>query len=85
MLAEVEKIKRDVAKKYGINVKDMDGADRGRRISRARIEAMSVVREKTSCSFPEIGYYFGRRHHSTVVHACKVYARYPKRFSKGWF
>lgn len=82
MLAEVEKIKREVSRKYGVMPKDIDGPNRERRIIRARYEAMYRVRKETSCSFPEIGYYFGRRDHSTVVYACKVYEKYPNRFSR---
>lgn len=84
MLAEVEKIKREVGKKYGVSSKEIDGPSREKRIARARFEAMARVRTETECSYPEIGFYFGRRDHSTVIYACKIYNKYPKRFSQGW-
>jgi chromosomal replication initiator protein len=31
---------------------------------------MSLTRELTNLSFPEIGEAFGGRHHTTIMHAC---------------
>jgi chromosomal replication initiator protein len=31
---------------------------------------MSLTRELTNLSFPEIGGAFGGRHHTTIMHAC---------------
>lgn len=81
MLAEVEKIKREVGRKYGVTTKELEGPSRERRILRARFEAMGRVRKETSCSYPEIGYYFGRRDHTTVIYACRRYEKYPSWFS----
>jgi len=83
MLAEVEKIKREVGKKYGVMPKEMDGPSREKRIVRARYEAIGRIRAETDCSLPEIGYYFGRREHTTILYACRIYKKYPSRFSKG--
>ena len=38
---------------------------------RPRQIAMSLARELTNHSFPEIGEAFGSRHHTTVMHACE--------------
>ena len=81
MLAEVEKIKREVGRKYGVSIQELEGPSRDRRIVRARFEAMARVRSETSCSFPEIGYYFGRRDHTSVIYACKRFKKYPSWFS----
>jgi chromosomal replication initiator protein len=32
---------------------------------------MTLTRELTNLSYPEIGNYFGGRHHTTVMHACE--------------
>lgn len=39
-------------------------------ISRKRQVAMYLCRELTETSTPQIGHYFGHRHHTTVLHAC---------------
>ncbi len=82
MLNEVERIKKEVCEKYGVTIPDLEGSSRASRIVRARFEAMARCRLETSCSFPEIGYYFGRRDHSSIMYACKIYKKYPSRFSK---
>ena len=38
----------------------------------ARHIAMFLCRELTSSSLVSIGIYFGKRDHSTVIHACKA-------------
>ena len=38
----------------------------------ARHVAMFLCRELTSCSLNSIGLFFGKRDHSTVIHACKT-------------
>ena len=44
---------------------------RSRNVARPRQVAMSLARELTNHSFPEIGEAFGGRHHTTVMHACE--------------
>lgn len=83
MIAEVERIKREVGKVYGISTKDIDGPCRSWRISRARMHAMARCRKELPLSFPEIGYYFGRRDHTTIIYAVRIFEKYPSRFSKG--
>lgn len=80
MFQEIEKIKREVAKKWGCMVSDLEGPRKSKMRTRARQEAMARIRKETKCSLPEIGYFFGRRHHTTVLHACKVYKRHPEYF-----
>ena len=43
---------------------------RTRNLARPRQVAMSLARELTDLSFPEIGQSFGGRDHTTVLHAC---------------
>ena len=66
----VENIQKTVADYYKIKVSDMVGKKRSRNFSRPRQIAMSLTRELTNLSYPEIGNYFGGRHHTTIMHAC---------------
>ena len=66
----IENIQKTVADYYKIKVADMYSKKRTRNFSRPRQVAMSLARELTNHSFPEIGGAFGNRHHTTVMHAC---------------
>ena len=66
----VENIQKTVADYYKIKVSDMVGKKRSRNFSKPRQIAMSLTRELTNLSYPEIGNYFGGRHHTTIMHAC---------------
>lgn len=67
----LENIQRTVAKYYNLKVTDLTGIRRSRSIARPRQMAMSLAKELTSHSLPEIGEAFGGRDHTTVIHACK--------------
>lgn len=67
----IENIQKTVADYYKIKVSEMHSKKRSRNFSRPRQVAMSLARELTSHSFPEIGEAFGNRHHTTVMHACE--------------
>jgi len=67
----VDNIKKTVAQHYNIKTADLDSKRRTRSIARPRQVAMSLSKELTNHSLPEIGSYFGNRDHTTVIHACK--------------
>jgi len=67
----MENIQKTVADYYKIKVIEMYSKKRSRNFSRPRQIAMSLARELTNHSFPEIGEAFGNRHHTTVMHACE--------------
>lgn len=67
----MENIQKTVADYYKIKVSDMFSKKRSRNVARPRQVAMSLARELTNHSFPEIGEAFGGRHHTTVMHACE--------------
>lgn len=67
----IENIQKTVADYYKIKVSDMFSKKRSRNVARPRQVAMSLTRELTNHSFPEIGEAFGGRHHTTVMHACE--------------
>ena len=52
-----------------MRVSDLHSRQRTRRIVRPRQIAMSLAKELTSMSLPEIGDAFGGRDHTTVLHA----------------
>jgi len=67
----IENIQKTVADYYKIKVSEMHSKKRSRNYARPRQIAMSLAREFTNHSFPEIGEAFGNRHHTTVMHACE--------------
>ncbi len=70
-LISIDNIQRTVSQYYKINMRDMLSRRRNRSIARPRQVAMTLARELTSHSLPEIGEAFGGKDHSTVVHACQ--------------
>ncbi|MCG8610005.1 MAG: chromosomal replication initiator protein DnaA [Pseudomonadales bacterium] len=67
----IDNIQRTVAEYYKIKVADLLSKRRNRSITRPRQLAMSLAKELTNHSLPEIGDAFGGRDHTTVLHACK--------------
>lgn len=67
----IDNIQRTVAEYYKIKVSDLLSKRRTRTITRPRQVAMSLSKELTNHSLPEIGDAFGGRDHTTVLHACK--------------
>ena len=70
-LVTIDNIQKTVAGYYKIRVSDLLSARRSRSITRPRQIAMSLAKELTNHSLPEIGDAFGGRDHTTVLHACK--------------
>lgn len=68
----IENIQKTVADFYRLKVVDLLSKKRTRAIARPRQIAMSLARELTQLSLPEIGNAFGGRDHTTVLHACKT-------------
>jgi len=79
---EVEKIKREVARKWGFRVSDLEGPGRHKTLAFARHEAMYRVKHETPLSYPEIGYFFGRRDHSSVIYGVNSYKRKRELFER---
>ena len=67
----IDEIIRKVTDHYGVNLTDMLSARRSRSIARPRQVAMYLSKKLTSKSLPEIGRRFGKRDHTTVIHAVK--------------
>jgi chromosomal replication initiator protein len=58
-----------VAATYGFSVEALIGPSRTRPLVTARQVAMYLTRELTDYSYPAIGRVFGKRDHTTVIHA----------------
>ena len=70
-LVSMENIQKTVAEYFKIRISDLSSKNRKQNITRPRQIAMSLARELTSQSLPEIGNAFGGRDHTTVINACK--------------
>ncbi|MCL6263559.1 MULTISPECIES: chromosomal replication initiator protein DnaA [Craterilacuibacter] len=68
----VDAIQKTVAEYYKIKLSDMHSKKRSRDIARPRQVAMTLAKELTQLSLPNIGDAFGGRDHTTVLHACKT-------------
>jgi chromosomal replication initiator protein len=64
-----------VAASYGFSIAAICGPSRTRPLTTARQVAMYLVRELTDYSYPAIGRVFGKRDHTTVIHAVEKIAR----------
>jgi chromosomal replication initiator protein len=70
-LVTISNIQKVVVEYYKIRVADLLSKRRSRTITRPRQIAMSLAKELTTHSLPEIGDAFGGRDHTTVLHACR--------------
>ncbi len=71
-LVTLDNIQKTVAEYFKIKLVDLLSVKRTRSFARPRQVAMSLAKELTSHSLPEIGAAFGGRDHTTVLHACRT-------------
>ena len=71
-------IQETVAKYFSIDKREFAGEKRSNDIAFPRQIAMYLCREVANMSFPQIGIDFGKRDHSTVMHAYKKIAKEVK-------
>ena len=67
----VVRIQKAVALHYGVPVEEMRSSRRGDGVARHRQVAMYLTRQMTPLSLPNIGRRFGKRDHTTVLHAIR--------------
>jgi chromosomal replication initiator protein len=60
-----------VADYYGLDVEDILGQSRTRKVARPRQLVMYLAREETDSSLPQIGRQLGDRDHTTVLYGCE--------------
>lgn len=70
-LVTINNIQKVVAEYFKIRIADLHAKDRSRQVARPRQIAMTLAKELTDHSLPEIGDAFGGRDHTTVLHACR--------------
>jgi chromosomal replication initiator protein len=70
-LVTIENIQKTVADYFKLRLSDLLSEKRSRSLARPRQIAMTLSRELTQMSLPEIGQAFGGRDHTTVMHACQ--------------
>lgn len=70
-LISIENIQKTVAEYFKIRIADLLSKSRKQSVTRPRQIAMSLARELTTHSLPEIGDAFSGRDHTTVINACK--------------
>jgi chromosomal replication initiator protein len=68
----VDYIQKSVAEYFDITVNDIKDKTRKKEIVLARQIAMYFAKELTNLSLKTIGYHFGNRDHSTVIHAIQT-------------
>ncbi len=73
-LVTIDNIQRTVAEYYKIRTSDLLSSKRSRTIARPRQIAMTLAKELTNHSLPEIGEAFGGRDHTTVLYATRKIA-----------
>ena len=67
----IANIQKAVADYYQLRMADLLSKRRTKALARPRQIAMSLAKELTTHSLPEIGDGFGGRDHTTVLHACR--------------
>jgi chromosomal replication initiator protein len=67
----IDEIQKRVAEHYNIRLAEMHSARRAREVARPRQVAMYLCKQLTPRSLPEIGKKFGKRDHTTVIHAIR--------------
>ncbi len=65
----VDSVMRNVAERFNLQPSQLKLKSNTRQIAYPRQVAMYLVKELTQASLPEIGRYFGGKHHTTVLHS----------------
>lgn len=70
-VVSAESIQEVVAKYFNINAKDLKSSKRSNDLAYPRQIAMYLCRDIAQMQLAKIGEYFGKRDHTTVMHACR--------------
>lgn len=70
-LFSIPQIAKAVARHFGVTLSALRSRSRSQSLTLPRQCAMVLARELTEAQYRQIGYYFGKRSHSTVVYACQ--------------
>lgn len=69
---DIENIQKVVCQYFNVKEEEIKGKSRTQNIVKARQIAMYLCKEYTELSLKAIGYHFGGRDHSTVIHAIQT-------------
>jgi chromosomal replication initiator protein len=72
----IPNIQKITAEYFNVRLQDLLSKRRVRSLARPRQIAMTLSKELTEHSLPEIGEAFGGRDHTTVLHACKTIRKF---------
>jgi chromosomal replication initiator protein len=72
----IPNIQKITAEYFNVRLQDLLSKRRVRSLARPRQMAMTLSKELTEHSLPEIGEAFGGRDHTTVMHACKTIRKF---------
>ncbi len=75
----IDVITRAVAQEFSLQPQELKQKCNARRVSFPRQVAMYLAKKLTSMSYPEIGRYFGGKHHTTVLHAVEKIGKLCER------
>ena len=75
-VVQLPDIDRAVCDVFGLDPNSLQSSSKGRAVSQPRALAMWLARQYTRAAYVEIGAYFGRRSHSTVISAQKQVRRW---------
>jgi chromosomal replication initiator protein len=71
-IVNIDDIQKKVASRYNIKISDMSSSSRSREVARPRQIAMYLCKILTPKSLSEIGKKFGKRDHTTIIHAVRT-------------
>lgn len=66
-----EAILKRACQEFGVSVSELKGRKRTQELAFARQVAMYLMRSLLELSLKDIGYFFGGKDHTTVIHACE--------------
>ena len=68
----IDTVQELVSDYFNVSIADMKSKSRKREMVYPRQVAMYIAKEKTGLALKSIGYHFGGRDHSTVIHAIQT-------------
>jgi chromosomal replication initiation ATPase DnaA len=75
--AEIDRVKKLVAAHFGIPEETMTQWRGPQKLVEKRHVAMLLAREVVRSSYPDIAMCYGKKDHTTVIHACRVISANP--------
>ncbi|WP_172599018.1 helix-turn-helix domain-containing protein [Buchnera aphidicola] len=82
---DIHVIQRKVATYFNIKKSDIISSKRSKFIVEPRQIAMFLIKKLTDYSYSEIGKAFGKKNHTTVLHACKKINYLKKKKNKIYY